>query len=90
VLIISNDLQNEFADKVIVAPLTTDDLECIEPFEVLVEKTNENKLEQDSKILFDSLFSLNKKLRLQYCLGFINNKQKELVKKVLITIFELG
>lgn len=89
VLILSSNLQNEFSTKVIVVPLTTNGLDCIEEFEVLISKSGNNRLEQDSKALFDSLFAINKNLRLQYCLGSISKQEKEKINQVLLTIFEL-
>lgn len=89
VLILSSNLQNEFDNKIIIAPLTSDDLDYIEEFEVFIEKTHQSGLDKDSKILINSLFAVEKNLRLKSFLGSINDKEKELVKNALLTVFEL-
>lgn len=53
-LVISNDIQNEFNDLIAVAPITTDDIKTVEPFEVYIENTSETGLNYPTKF---SLFS---------------------------------
>lgn len=89
VLILSSDLQNEFDNKIIVAPLTTDSLDHIEEFEVFIRPQKKNGLDKPSKILINSLFAIEKNLRLKSHLGSINDQEKELVKNALFTVFEL-
>lgn len=82
VLIISNNWQNEFDDKVIIVPLTTDKLDNIKPFEYLLKKDPENGLDQDSKILLCYPYAIEKDLRLDYQIGVVNDKIMAEIKKV--------
>jgi hypothetical protein len=65
-----------------VAPLTTDKLDNIKPFEYLLKKDAENGLEQDSKILLCYPYAIEKELRLDYKIGIVNEKTMEEIKKV--------
>lgn len=67
-LIISDDERNEYDDSVVSLPLTTD-LEDILPVEVFINSTPETGLDRPSKIVCDSPFTWNKKLRLEKKLG---------------------
>src|SRR5271170_6563587 len=69
VLIISNDEQNEYDDKAVAAPLTTDNVEKVELFEVFIENTPKTGLDYPSKILLNYLFALDKELRFEKRLG---------------------
>lgn len=82
VLIISNNLKNEFTDEVIVVTLTSDLCEDIGEYEIFLKNTKESGLNKTSKILVDSIFTLNKKLRLEKRLGKID-------EEVLYEIIEL-
>lgn len=72
VLIISNNLQNEFDDKIIIVPITTEDLDIISPFEVYLEKNKEFGLDENSKILLSYPSTIQKNLMLKYKLGSVN------------------
>ena len=63
VLIISNDERNEYDNSVVVLPTTTNDLENILPVEVFIKNTPESGLDEPSKILCDSPFTWDKKIR---------------------------
>ncbi|CAI2198002.1 10300_t:CDS:2, partial [Funneliformis geosporum] len=45
-LVISGNIQNELNDLIAVVPLTTDDIENIEPFEVYIKNTKETGLDK--------------------------------------------
>ncbi|WNE41968.1 MAG: hypothetical protein AD073_000303 [Mycoplasmataceae bacterium] len=77
-LVISDNFKNEFDDEVVIVPITTQDLEFIEKFEVLINNNIENGLNFPSKILFDSPRTLNRHLRLRKRLGKVN---KEIIVK---------
>jgi mRNA-degrading endonuclease toxin of MazEF toxin-antitoxin module len=81
VLIISNDEQNEYDDKVVAAPLTTDNVENIELFEVFIKNAPETGLDYPSKILLNYLFTLDKELRFKKRLGVASKEVMEKVKK---------
>jgi mRNA-degrading endonuclease toxin of MazEF toxin-antitoxin module len=81
VLIISNDEQNEYDDKVVVAPLTTDDVEKVKLFEVFIKNTSETGLEYPSKILLNYPFTLDKELRLEKKMGVVSPEIMEKAKE---------
>jgi len=58
-LVISNDIGNEYSDRVIVAPITSKGLSKIYPFEVAIPKGVAG-LEEDSKILLDQIRTVDK------------------------------
>ena len=62
VLVISNNLQNEFDNLITIATLTTDDVENPKPFEVYIENTPETGLDYPSKILVSYSFTVYKEL----------------------------
>ncbi len=59
-LIISNDIGNEFAARIIVAPITSRGLERVYPFEVLIH-LGEGNLPHQSKILLDQIRTIDKR-----------------------------
>jgi mRNA-degrading endonuclease toxin of MazEF toxin-antitoxin module len=81
VLIISNDEQNEYDDKSVAAPLTTDNVEKVELFEVFIKNTPETGLDYPSKILLNYPFTLDKGLRFEKRLGIASKEVMEKVKK---------
>src|SRR3954470_461296 len=76
VLVISNDIQNEYDEWIAVVPITTEDIKNIEPFEVYAESTKETGLDYPSKIQFIYPFTVDRK-RLKKCLGTVNKKVME-------------
>ena len=82
VLIISSNEQNEYDDKVIIIPLTTNDVEKIKLFEVFINNTPETGLDKPSKILLNSPFAIFKELRLEKRLGMVS---REVMEKVRMT-----
>jgi mRNA-degrading endonuclease toxin of MazEF toxin-antitoxin module len=82
VMVISNDVQNEFYKLVTVATMTTDDIDKIQFFEIYVENTLENGLDEPSKILLHCLFTIDKELRLIKHLGL---EDKEIIEKIKLT-----
>lgn len=72
-LVISDNEQNETDKWIVMAPITTDDLEKIRPVEVYIKNTSENGLDEPSKIQINYPFTANKKLRLAEYLGIANN-----------------
>ena len=63
-LVISGDIQNEFNDLIAVVPITTDNVEIVEPFEVFIKNTPETGLDEPSKIQFIFPMTIDKELRL--------------------------
>ncbi len=58
-LIISNNIGNEHADRVIVAPVSSGHIQRVYPFEVRLE-TGEAGLRQPSKVLLDQIRTVEK------------------------------
>jgi mRNA-degrading endonuclease toxin of MazEF toxin-antitoxin module len=75
-LVISNDIQNELDELIVVVPITTNNIENIEPFEVFIENTPETGLDHPSKVQFIYPITIDKELRLsgQQRLGVISRE----------------
>ena len=58
-LVISNDIGNEYADRVIVAPISSGNLQRVYPFEVRLA-AGEVGLRQPSKVLLDQIRTVDK------------------------------
>lgn len=59
-VIISNDTGNQYADRVIVAPITSGGRARIYPFEVAVP-SGESALSHDSKVVLDQIRTIDKR-----------------------------
>ena len=90
VLVISNNLQNEFDSLITIATLTTDDVENVKPFEVFVSNTKETGLDYPGKILVGYSFTIYKELRLIERLGVVSEETINKVKTALRISFDLG
>ncbi|WNE40520.1 MAG: Endoribonuclease MazF9 [Mycoplasmataceae bacterium] len=80
VLIISNNEQNEYDDKIVVVPLSTNNVEKAKLFEVFIRNTPETGLDCSSKILLNYPFTIDRELRLLKYLGIASSKVMEKVK----------
>lgn len=87
-LVISNDEQNEFNNLIAIAPITTENIKIIEPFEVFIEDTPETGLDYPSKIQFIFPMTIDKELRLEKHLGAANKKIMEQAKIAWQIAFE--
>jgi mRNA-degrading endonuclease toxin of MazEF toxin-antitoxin module len=89
-LVISGNIQNELNDLIAVVPLTTDDIENIEPFEVYIKDTKETGLDKPSKIQFIHPFTIDKELRLvgNKRLGVANKEIMEKAKRAWQIAFD--
>jgi len=72
-LVISDNIQNQYGKWIVVIPLTTEDIENIEPFEVFVKNTKENGLDYPSKLQFSYPRTVDRE-RLKEHLGVLNRK----------------
>ena len=89
-LIVSNDAQNEFDIKIIVIPLSSQELEIIRPHELLIKKNKENGLDEDSKILFNRLRNIEKDTRLgDYKIGVVDQEIMKETKEKLKLVLDL-
>jgi mRNA interferase MazF len=84
-LIISNDIGNQYADRVIVAPISSSNLSKIYPFEVHLS-SGESGLPKESKILLDQIRTLDK-LRLGQLIGaHIAERLEEVNRAIRISL----
>ena len=79
-LIISNDVQNKFNDLITIAPITTDNIKIVEPFEVFIKNAPETGLDYPSKIQFIFPMTIDKELRLEKHLGVADKEVMEQAK----------
>lgn len=74
-LIISNDVGNQYADRVIVAPILSGNTDKIYPFEVLLP-ADEAGLGKASKVLLDQIRTVDKQ-RLHNKIGALSSERME-------------
>src|SRR3954451_17598789 len=80
-LIISNDIGNQYADRVIVAPISSSNVGKIYPFEVHLHP-GEGGLSKESKVLLDQIRTLDK-LRLGQQIGALSAERMEEVNRAI-------
>jgi mRNA-degrading endonuclease toxin of MazEF toxin-antitoxin module len=88
-LVVSNNFQNEFDIEMIVAPLSSKELEIIEPYELLIKRNKENGLDENSKILFNRLRAIEKEDRLGDYIGVLDQETMKGVKERLKLVLDL-
>ena len=89
-LIVSNDVQNEYDTEIIVVPLSSQELEKIRSYELLIKRSKENGLDENSKVLFNRLRNVEKDTRLgDYRVGVVNKEIMEEVKEKLKLVLDL-
>jgi mRNA-degrading endonuclease toxin of MazEF toxin-antitoxin module len=71
----------------VVIPLTTEDIDIIEPFEVYVENTKENGLDYPSKLQFNYPRTIDRE-RLKECLGVLSSEKIREVKRAWRVAFD--
>ncbi len=86
-LVISDNVQNECDEWIVVIPMTTEAIEDIEPFEVFVKNTKETGLDYPSKLQFNYPRTIDR-VRLKEYLGVLNSKFIEEVKKAWKIAFD--
>lgn len=80
-LIISNDVGNQFADRVIVAPISSGSTDKVYPFEVLLP-AGEAGLDKISKALLDQIRTVDKQ-RLGSQIGALTSQRMEEVNRAI-------
>jgi mRNA interferase MazF len=86
-VVLSNDLQNQHDRYLMVAPISSDEMEIIRPFEVLVVKAISNGLDHDSKILLNQIHSIDQSARLRkYCGQLEERIIKEVEKGIKLVL----
>lgn len=79
VLVISENIQNELDEWITVVPITTEEVNVVEPFEVYIKNTPKTGLDYPSKIQFIYPFTVDKG-RLRKHLGVANKEIMEQAK----------
>ncbi len=82
IVVVSNDLNNEFSGTVTVLPITSGSLEKIYPFEVLLPKGTAN-LPKDSKVKANQIRTLDR-TRLIKLIGELPNDVMALIDKAIM------
>lgn len=80
-LIISNNTGNQYADRVIVAPVSSGNVQRVYPFEVRLE-VGEAGLPQRSKVLLDQIRTVDKS-RLGNRIGVLSPERMEAVNRAI-------
>ena len=88
VLIISDNIQNEYDEWIVVVPITTEDIENIEPFEIFIKNTLETSLDYPSKIQFNYPFTIDRE-RLKEYLGVASKEIMEQAIKAWKIAFDV-
>ena len=86
---VSNNIQNELDEQIIMAPLTSDEIKEVADYEVFVKNTKETGLDKPSKVLLQRVKSVEKELRLINYLGEIDKETMKEVEKALKTVLDL-
>ncbi|CAJ0635377.1 4699_t:CDS:2 [Entrophospora sp. SA101] len=88
-LVVSNNSQNEFDEEIIVIPLSSKELNNIEPYQSFVKRNKKNGLDEGSKLLFNRLRNIEKTTRLGDYLGTVEQEIMDEVKEKLQLVLDL-
>ena len=88
-LVVSNNIQNELDEQIIMAPLTSDEIKEIADYEVFIKNTKETGLDKPSKVLLQRVRAVDKELRLIEYLGEVDKETMKEVEKALKTVLDL-
>ena len=88
-LVVSNNIQNELDEQIIMAPLTSDEIKEVADYEVFVKNTKETGLDKPSKVLLQRVRAVDKELRLIEYLGEVDKEIMKEVEKALKTVLDL-
>lgn len=86
-LVISDNIQNEYGKWIVVIPLTTEDINNIEPFEIFVKNTPETGLDYPSKLQLNYPRTVDRE-RLEEHLGILSSKRIEELRKAWQVAFD--
>ena len=87
-LIVSNDVGNQYADRVIVAPITSSQVARVYPFEAKLE-AGEGGVTQPSKVLLDQIRTVDKS-RLGNRIGMLAAVKMEEVNRAIRLSLAVG
>jgi mRNA interferase MazF len=80
-VIIQNDIGNKYSPITIIAPVTSQKLDRVYPFEVLLKKEN-SKLKKDSKVLLNQIRAIDMK-RLRKKVGSIDADSSQQIDEAI-------
>lgn len=80
-VIISNDVGNQYAARVIIAPISTGGTDKVYPFEVLLQ-AGEGELRQQSKVLLDQIRTVDKS-RLERYVGALDQARLDEINRAI-------
>jgi mRNA interferase MazF len=81
VVVVSNDLNNQYSSTVTVLPVTSKNMEKIYPFEVLIPQGKSN-LPKDSKVKADQIRTLDRRRLIKF-IGKLEHRDIEAIDKAL-------
>lgn len=81
VLVISNDINNRYAETVTILPITSRNLDKIFPFEVFIAQGRGN-LPKDSKVKADQVRTIDRKRLIKF-LGKLNEGEMEAIDQAV-------
>ena len=87
VLIISDNIQNEYDEWIVAVPITTEDINNVEPLEVFINNSPETGLDYPSKLQFNYPFTVDRE-RLKEHLGVVSREVMEKAKKAWRIAFD--
>ena len=88
-LVVSNNIQNELDEQIIMASLTSDEIKEVADYEVFIKNTKETGLDKPSKVLLQRVRAVEKELRLIEYLGEVDKEIMKEVEKALKTVLDL-
>ena len=88
-MVVSNNSQNEFDEEIIVVPLSSKELNNIEPYQFFIKRNKKNGLDEDSKLLFNRLRNIEKATRLGDYIGIADQETMKEVKERLKLVLDL-
>ena len=86
---VSNNIQNELDEQIIMASLTSDEIKEVADYEVFIKNTKETGLDKPSKVLLQRVRAVEKELRLIEYLGEVDKEIMKEVEKALKTVLDL-
>jgi len=87
VVIVSNNINNQFSGTVTILPITSKNLRKIYPFELLLTKGTGN-LPKNSKVKADQIRTLDKKRIVKY-IGDLSKEEMSIIEKTMMIHLDL-
>ena len=88
-VILSNNIQNENSNDVLVAPITSLEVDNVEITEVFLNSSEESRLDRNSKALIHIIRTVDKKYRLKNFIGKVSDDELKKIEGIIRLIFEV-